>query len=121
MPILTTGAAPAAYSKAFTGSVNTTGSWATVDFTGATWANRDDVFICRIDLRLVGAEDGDQLSLARVVVDAPGTDFVIADHQAGVSLAFVNTPKATSWRWKTSGALDVSMIVWYSTLPEGYV
>lgn len=121
MTLLTNGTAPAAYSKAYTAEVDTSNSWLPVDITGVGWANNANARIARIDLRLVGAEDGDLLSLSRIDTSSPGTDYIIADHQAGLSLSFTDLPKATSWRWRTSGAVTVSMIVWYNILPEGYV
>jgi hypothetical protein len=121
MPLLVNGTAPAANSKAYTSEVNTANEWTSVDFTGSGWANSDRARIARIDLRLVGAEEGDLLSLSRIDIADPGTDHIVADHQAGLSLSFTDLPKATSWRWRTSGSVTVSMIVWYNILPEGYV
>lgn len=118
--ILTAGTAPASHAFYYTDDVDTSAAWVTVDFTGGSWADREDIFIARIDLRLVGAEAGDTLSITPGTVAAPGTAHLVADHQAGLQLAFTDSPKQTTWTWKTSGELAVSMVVWYNMIPQGF-
>lgn len=118
MPLFQAGTAPSNKVLLFTSALNAA-TWTAVDLRSSGWANDVNARVARIDARIIDPEEGDSLDFA--FESSPDTAFLSADSTVALSLPFPDELKAHTWYWKTSGALNVQVAVWYNIKPDGYV
>jgi hypothetical protein len=118
LPFVPAAKSPASQVALFTGTVNTSNVWVAVDITGSAWADRTDIRVAQVDLRVLNAETK---TLDIALEAAPGTEFLTADASMAISLPVPNTLRKTSFYWRSSASLTAQVAVWYDIIPEGYV